>query len=854
MRNSIFPKPSSLRPLAVLLWLTLGLIGLSLTARAISEGGAIFLLIRPGARASGMGSAFCAVADDATATYFNPAGLAFLANEDRLHLSVTDIKNWAQLGQAFQGEEHDFLLDAADIDDAEGLAVTLAKSPLLAPSDVAEAKALADLLKEGNQADPGRVRINSLLSQEFKDSLTAISQDSAIAQRKALARGLNRLIAEKDLFSLSALDVGSLPDDVWESLDRAIYTEGRLAFSPQDIAQPRQLARRLKNGQEPAAAYIYRMFSPKARSVMAQEAKVPPDSLGRVLAGELSRIARSGPLYQKDRFQNVPLKPITSQLAALSFKGEELVRFNLRLIADLFFQEIEIQFDRGQLTPEELRLINRRYLEKILGPCLRPQAARPGQGNPVFQMLAERMEATARTILERTQGKEDLREDEVNSLADVINRAVSDQRLLTKEEQQGLAYYQANRRAVDNALAAWLRPSSGQKPKSARAYLRSRITPETGTLLEAASQGRELSPEEQQQVVAALNALIDSPDLYQPEYFPRAALNKEARSLAQEFGSLSGGKLARFNRLLLESLFPHEIAKVGAEAKTRYATLMHSPWLSEIWGDVGDMYYEFIAYAQPVKDWGVFGGNLIFLSEGKNQHIDENNNVLGEFSSYEFSPTLSYGNKVLPDLGAGLNLKVIHSHLAPFGAPGQQGKGIATTWAVDMGLLYHPPVLRRLSLGATLQNLGPKLVYIDAAQADPLSRNLRIGFAYRILDGRLIKLTTAGDLTRTVVEFDPSWSTQWWKAQWQETVKHFGLEYVYNGFVQLALRYGLVYDRAGRIGTKLDSPEPKFSLGEASTFGGSIGYRNITFDIALEPGGELMNGTKNKKFALSFNF
>ena len=44
-------------------------------AYAISEGGAIFLLIRPGARPSGMGSAFAAISDDATATYFNPAGL-----------------------------------------------------------------------------------------------------------------------------------------------------------------------------------------------------------------------------------------------------------------------------------------------------------------------------------------------------------------------------------------------------------------------------------------------------------------------------------------------------------------------------------------------------------------------------------------------------------------------------------------------------------------------------------------------------------------------------------------------------------------------------------------------------------
>ena len=39
-----------------------------------SEAGAIFLLIAPGARAGGMGEAQVAVANDAYASYWNPAG------------------------------------------------------------------------------------------------------------------------------------------------------------------------------------------------------------------------------------------------------------------------------------------------------------------------------------------------------------------------------------------------------------------------------------------------------------------------------------------------------------------------------------------------------------------------------------------------------------------------------------------------------------------------------------------------------------------------------------------------------------------------------------------------------------
>ncbi len=43
----------------------------------------IWLDITPGARANGMGESFTAVSDDATASYWNPAGLAFAAQEKR---------------------------------------------------------------------------------------------------------------------------------------------------------------------------------------------------------------------------------------------------------------------------------------------------------------------------------------------------------------------------------------------------------------------------------------------------------------------------------------------------------------------------------------------------------------------------------------------------------------------------------------------------------------------------------------------------------------------------------------------------------------------------------------------------
>ena len=49
---------------------------------ALSEAACLWLLISPGSRPAGMGEAFVAVADDATATWWNPAGLAYQQQSD----------------------------------------------------------------------------------------------------------------------------------------------------------------------------------------------------------------------------------------------------------------------------------------------------------------------------------------------------------------------------------------------------------------------------------------------------------------------------------------------------------------------------------------------------------------------------------------------------------------------------------------------------------------------------------------------------------------------------------------------------------------------------------------------------
>ena len=61
----------------------------------VSEAGAVFLLINPGAGAQGTGEAQVAKADDAYATYFNPAGLGFLKGTQLVFQHVNWLPNLA---------------------------------------------------------------------------------------------------------------------------------------------------------------------------------------------------------------------------------------------------------------------------------------------------------------------------------------------------------------------------------------------------------------------------------------------------------------------------------------------------------------------------------------------------------------------------------------------------------------------------------------------------------------------------------------------------------------------------------------------------------------------------------------
>jgi len=179
---------------------------------------------------------------------------------------------------------------------------------------------------------------------------------------------------------------------------------------------------------------------------------------------------------------------------------------------------------------------------------------------------------------------------------------------------------------------------------------------------------------------------------------------------------------------------------------------MHVNWLRNL---VPDMYYEFMAFRHHIPMLGTVGGHIIYLNLGDQVRTDEEGNVLGEWVSYMFAVTASYGAYLTDKSAIGLNVKVMHQMLAGAGAGAEKGKGLSTDFAFDIAYLNKRFISRRLDLGVTITNIGPKIAFIDEAQADPMPTNFVLGLNFRAIDTRYNKLNIVLDMSKMLVASYP---------------------------------------------------------------------------------------------------
>lgn len=263
-------------------------------------------------------------------------------------------------------------------------------------------------------------------------------------------------------------------------------------------------------------------------------------------------------------------------------------------------------------------------------------------------------------------------------------------------------------------------------------------------------------------------------------------------------------------------------------------SITHTNWLPEF--GMSDLFYDYLNYRNHIESLnGTFSAAITYLNLGEQVlTLSSGPEEVDRFRSYEFAVTAGYATRVMPNLGLGVNLRFIHSSLAPLGTEQEMGTGVGTTVAGDIGVLYKTSLFDMpLSLGANLQNLGPTITYIDADQADPIPTNLRLGFALRFVDTETNSLTFGADFSRILVRRyeaeeggeiprpDPFYKavfTAWGDGGLQKVIMSGGFEYWYTDLIAL---------RAGYFHEHEDFGNRKFL-----TFGAGIRYDIYGFDFS----------------------
>ena len=238
----------------------------------------------------------------------------------------------------------------------------------------------------------------------------------------------------------------------------------------------------------------------------------------------------------------------------------------------------------------------------------------------------------------------------------------------------------------------------------------------------------------------------------------------------------------------------------------RQLNLTHMKWLP---GLADDLSYSFLAYTQPVEGWGNLGINAALLDLGEQTRTNERGETQGNFSSFDFALTGSYGAEVGENMAAGIGLKFIRSNLANVGAGIERGKGVGNSFAADLGLLWR--LTPDLTFGGALRNMGPRIAYIDASQADSLPQHIVLGLAYEVLDSEYSDFLVSVDLYKPLIG-DGSFATNLLKAwadeplgdEFKEMDLHLGGEYKYGLSAQqdeafIAFRGGYSLDHDGDL-------------------------------------------------------
>jgi hypothetical protein len=227
---------------------------------------------------------------------------------------------------------------------------------------------------------------------------------------------------------------------------------------------------------------------------------------------------------------------------------------------------------------------------------------------------------------------------------------------------------------------------------------------------------------------------------------------------------------------------------------TAKADLSYGNWLPGLYPG---MYHAYIAGGAPLRLAFLHGrnaylaGSLIYMIDGETDVVDEHGNFLRREPVWRGTAAVHASVVLTPNLAAGVGLKVLReAHIDWNWDWSWYNKGSAA--AADLGLLYRPG--SRVSIGISVDNLGPPIVYRPEGETDDLPRMARLGLCWTAVESRDVRLRVMPELDKLLVGmFHDTTGTKSFgrmlDEEWRDVWKAVGIEATTFGLVSLRLGY-----------------------------------------------------------------
>lgn len=264
-------------------------------------------------------------------------------------------------------------------------------------------------------------------------------------------------------------------------------------------------------------------------------------------------------------------------------------------------------------------------------------------------------------------------------------------------------------------------------------------------------------------------------------------------------------------------------------------SMTHSQWLPQF--NQNDLFYDYLNFKwnDSEKFGGTIGASIVFLNLGQFIYTTENSpDPQGTFNSFEYAVTVAYATKLAEDWSFGGSLRYIQSTLSTLHVANERTGGVGRSVSFDLSALWKPDstyvegIANALEVGFNLADIGPKIRYVDALQADPLPTELRIGASYKLYKDEYNELTVASDVSKLLVHRDTStqfadplpksFITSWDSYTGQSLMFSNGIEYWYDQLVALRAGY---YTEGSHVGGR-----------NYLTFGAGLRYDSYQFDFS----------------------